>query len=150
MRCIRSGRVTATRRGCRPQGDAQHGVSRTAKLPPPQPPWGGGSNCLTPGSCKPSVRKRPGNRRRSMRLRVRRSGRSRGALRASGRNGPLQLRIRAGDSACVLTRCIGALEVWLCLRRVTTRARQFERFHQVLLGSGTIDGEPRRGRGVSD
>ena len=36
------------------------------------------------------------------------------AERVSGREGPFQLRIRAGDSACVLTRCIGAFEVWLC------------------------------------
>ena len=32
----------------------------------------------------------------------------------SGRDGPFQLRIRAGSSDCVLTEGIGAFEVWLC------------------------------------
>ena len=36
------------------------------------------------------------------------------AERVSGRDGPFELRIRAGDSACVLTEGIGAFEVWLC------------------------------------
>ena len=34
--------------------------------------------------------------------------------RASGRDGPFQLRIRAGDSVYVLAEGIGAFEVWLC------------------------------------
>ena len=38
----------------------------------------------------------------------------RDAASVSGRDGPFQLRIRAGDSACVLTEGIGAFEVWLC------------------------------------
>ena len=38
----------------------------------------------------------------------------RNAARASGRDGPFQLRIKAGNSACVLTEGIGAFEVWLC------------------------------------
>ena len=63
-----------------------------------------------------------------------------GPLGVSGRNRPFQLRIRAGDAACVLTWGIGAFDVWLCLRRITTRARQFEQLSQVLLGSGTLGG----------
>ena len=70
---------------------------------------------------------------------VARNGRN--AARASGRDGPFQLRIGAGDAACVLTRGLGAFEVWLCLRRVTKRARQIERNHQVLIGSGTLERE---------
>ena len=47
------------------------------------------------------------------------AGNGRNAARVSGRDGSFQLQIRAADSACVITRGIGALEVWLCLRRVT-------------------------------
>ena len=50
---------------------------------------------------------------------VARNGRN--AARVSGRNGASQLRIRAGRSACVQTRGIRALEVWLCFHRVTSR-----------------------------
>ena len=45
------------------------------------------------------------------------------AERVSGRNGPFQLRIRAGDSACVLTEGIGAFEVWLCLDAASRTVR---------------------------
>ena len=48
---------------------------------------------------------------------VARNGRN--AAKTSGLDGPFQLRIRAIDSACVLTEGIGAFEVWLCFRRAT-------------------------------
>ena len=66
------------------------------------------------------------------------------AERVSGGFGPFQLRSRAGNAVCVLTRGIGVLEVCLCLRRVTTRARQFKELQQVLVGSGTLGGEASR------
>ena len=73
---------------------------------------------------------------------VARNGRN--AARASGGNGPFQLRIWAGDVVPELTRGICVLEVCLCLRRVTTRARQMEGNHQVLMGSGTLEWEAIR------
>ena len=67
-----------------------------------------------------------------------------GGGRVSEGNGPFQLRSRAGNAVRVLTRGISVLEVCLCLRRVTTRARQFKELQQVLVGSGTLGGEASR------
>ena len=99
-------------------GQNHRGDRRGAAGAEPPAQTGPGPRAATPVAARPSPQAPNGflhNGQRNgggLRGAVARNGRN--AARASGRDGSFQLRIRAGNSACVLTEGIGAFEVWLC------------------------------------